>query len=176
MLRGTVLKMNGQSKNMSLSLSSWKVDAHSASRRFCAARASSLLQSCCSLLLPNRLIFAITQRLNVNIWPLFLSFFGKCSTRWSQCTDQLSQSQAHQNTGASVAPVGRILDLASVCSWNTETRIQMHAKPLEIKANVWAWNCNAPILSRTHKGGVYSIAMVIKPDWKACRHICACVC
>lgn len=25
-------------------------------------------------------------------------------------------------------------------------------------------------LFRTHKGGVYSISMVIKPDWKACGH------
>lgn len=30
-------------------------------------------------------------------------------------------------------------------------------------------------LFRMHKGGVYSISMVIKPDWKACGHSCECV-
>lgn len=74
MLHSTVLKMNGQSKNMSLTFS-WNGDIHSASLRFYVLKASSLPQSQWRLRLRHRLVLVITQRLML-IFDPFLFFWN----------------------------------------------------------------------------------------------------
>lgn len=125
------------------------------------------------------------------IFDLFL--FLKRSTRWPQCVRRLTQSQGHQNTGTNagrnecadshvpgrirrrffVPPVVHILDLFSVCDWNTDT----HRCKLTAFANHnECGGSQRSNLFRAYKGGVYSISMVIKPDRKACGHSCESVC
>lgn len=128
------------------------------------------------------------------IFDLFL--FLKRSTRWPQCVRRLTQSQGHQNTGTNagrnecadshvpgrirrrffVPPVVHILDLFSVCDWNTDTHADANSQPLQITMNVVVLGSQRSNLFRAYKGGVYSISMVIKPDRKACGHSCESVC
>lgn len=123
----------------------------------------------------------------VNIWPF--SFFSETQHLWPWFVEQLSQSQENQISGINAvknkyvgfhlfshSPVVHILGLF-LCVL-LEHR---NTHPNACKAFVSHGKCvglesQCSDLFSTHEGGVYSISMVIKPDWKACRHTCVCVC
>lgn len=123
----------------------------------------------------------------VNIWPF--SFFSETQHLWPWFVEQLSQSQENQISGINAvknkyvgfhlfshSPVVHILGLF-LCVL-LEHR---NTHPNACKAFVSHGKCvglesQCSDLFSTHEGGVYSISMVIKPDWKACRHTCVFVC
>lgn len=168
-----------------LLLFSWNGDIHSTSLRFYVLKASSLPQSQWRLLLRHRLVLVITQRL-VLIFDPFL-FFWNSTPLTSICRAALTKpGKSNLRNKCSEKQICRFSFIFPfTCSshpWPWPVLLEhRNTHPNACKAFVSHGKCvglesQCSDLFSTHEGGVYSISMVIKPDWKACRHTCVFVC
>lgn len=139
--------------------------------------------------LPHRLRLLITQRLSVNIWPLSFSETQHPLTWMCSAAHAELGTSKHRNKCTGKTKVGILTcwnkhrqayysagsshPWPFVCVWlehkNTYRCILTAFVNHDECGGAGSQRCN---LFRTHKGGVYSISMVIKPDWKACGHSC----